>query len=397
MRRVHDLSGGAILLAAVCAVAAAARATDAASSPIVPPGGWRVVWVASVVAAFVLYGLGSLAARRAKARLGVAVAVAVAVQIVPLFGPLLLSRDVYLYWAEARVVTVHHANPYVSTPSDYPADPATGVASAQWRDEPEPYGPAWVALGSVPAALAGTSSRHAQLLYRLLSVGGMLLVLGVLARRTRNAAAVTFVGWNPLIALHVGGGGHTDVWLAVALVVGVCFRGTRIGGTMWPLGAAIKVVPAILLPLELARTRGRSTRRWWVAFSVVGAAVILAATAAFGLHWVSGISAGAHLASPVGGVHILTELGVRHRYAVVACGLVFAAIYAVLFRQAWQTGRARLSLAATSLCLCSSLLRPWYAIWPVALAGTEDDNLAVGAAYLLTGYLLFADAVDLWS
>ena len=72
---------------------------------------------------------------------------------------------------------------------------------------------------------------------------------------------------------------------------------------------------------------------------------------------------------------------------------MFLAVYAVLLRSAWRTGRARLSLAATALCLTSSLLRPWYALWPLALAAVEVDELAAVAAIALSAYVLFADAV----
>ena len=120
---------------------------------------------------------------------------------------------------------------------------------------------------------------------------------------------------------------------------------------------------------------------------------MVASTAAFGPHWISAAAAGAHQTSPLGGVHWLTQLGLRHRYAVVIGGLVFLAVYVVLLRSAWRTGRARLSLAATALCLTSSLLRPWYALWPLALAAVEEDELAAVAAIALSAYVLFADAV----
>jgi hypothetical protein len=68
-------------------------------------------------------------------------------------------------------------------------------------------------------------------------------------------------------------------------------------------------------------------------------------------------------------------------------------VYLVLLRNAWRTGRGRFSLAATALCLTSSLLRPWYALWPVALAALEEDALAAVAAFALSAYLLFGDAV----
>jgi hypothetical protein len=117
------------------------------------------------------------------------------------------------------------------------------------------------------------------------------------------------------------------------------------------------------------------------------------ATALFGTPWATASSVGAHATSPIGGVHVVVEAGVRHRNAVVICGLVFLAFYAVLLRRAWVTGRANLAVAAVALCLLSSLLRPWYALWPVALAAVEADGPGEFAAYGLSVYLLLIDAV----
>jgi hypothetical protein len=89
----------------------------------------------------------------------------------------------------------------------------------------------------------------------------------------------------------------------------------------------------------------------------------------------------------------LTELGVRHRYAVLTGAIVFVAVYLLLLREAWVHGRARLSLAATALCLTASLLGPWYALWPLALAAVELDITAGVAAFALSAYLLLADAI----
>ncbi|HZQ81998.1 MAG TPA: hypothetical protein VFB25_08490 [Gaiellaceae bacterium] len=391
MRRAAPLVGGALAAAVVVAVAATRHAAVASGSPIEPRGAWDAVWIAALVGAFLLYGLGVLLS--ARMTLVVAVVVAVVVQLAPLFAPLLLSRDVYLYWAEARVVTVHGANPYRVTPSRYPDDPATRQASAQWRTQPEPYGPGWVALGTLPALTAGRSAHRAELFYRLFASAAMLAALALLAWTTRSARAVAFLGWSPLLALHLAGGGHSDAWIGLALVAGVALRATATGGVAWPLGSAIKGVPAVVLPLELARARLRFPRRFWVALIAGGVAVIVPATAFFGVKWVTAATIGAHGTSPIGGVHFLTEAGLRHRYAVLVAGFVFVAIYAALLREAWVRGRARLALAMVAFCMCSSLLRPWYAVWPVALAAAEEDGAGQLAAYALSAYVLFADAI----
>jgi len=209
-----------------------------------------------------------------------------------------------------------------------------------------------------------------------------------------NAAAVALLGWSPLVALHYAGGGHSDAWMIALLLVGVAAPSAARGGAAWPIASAFKVVPAVLLPLELASRRLHKPKRWWLGLVGATVVVIVAATAIVGPRWVTATVAGAHQSSTIGGVHWLTELGLRHRYAVVVGALAFATVYLALMRSAWRSGRARLSLAATALCLTSSLLRPWYALWPLALAAVEEDELAGLAALALSAYLLFADAVS---
>jgi hypothetical protein len=385
------------LVAAVAlAVLGTRHASPAASSPISPTGEpWHAFWTWGVVAAFVLYVAGTGLARRSGFPLRAALLVAVVVQALPLAAPLLLSKDVFLYWSEARIAIVHHANPYRATPDTYASDPSHGYVSEIWQDTTTAYGPVWEAVGAAPAAAAGTSADRAQLGYRVLALLGVLAAVFLVARRTRSATAVALLGWSPLIAFHYAGGGHNDALMTALLVLAVAMPTTARAGAAWPLAVGFKAVPAIFVPLELAARRLQAPRRWWVALVAMSLAILVSATALFGPHWITSSLAGAHQSSPLGGVHWLTELGLRHRYAVAIGGLVFVAIYVVLLRSAWRTRRARLSLAATALLLTSSLLRPWYALWPLALAAVEEDGLAAFAAIALSAYVLFADAVPL--
>jgi hypothetical protein len=166
------------------------------------------------------------------------------------------------------------------------------------------------------------------------------------------------------------------------------------GGATWPLAALFKAVPVVVLPLELARRRLRVPRSFWL--GLVGSSVVLVVVfaAVYGTGWMTGSAIAAHGTSPIGGVHFVKELtGLRHRYDVVIAGLVFVVVYVALLRNAWRTGRAHLGFALAALCMCSSLLRPWYALWPLALAAFEEDGLSMASAYALAGYVLFADAV----
>jgi alpha-1,6-mannosyltransferase len=388
-------TGVGLAAAIVLAALAARHASPSEVSPVVPRGDWSTAWTVALYLAFVCYGLGAWMAHAGWLRLRIALVTAVAVQVVPLAAPLLLSKDVFLYWGEARVVTVHHANPYRATPADYPADPAFTHISESWRAEPTPYGPAWVAVGTVPALAAGTSAHRAELAYRALAVAALLASIVLVALRTRNAAAVAFLGWSPLLALHFAGGGHSDAVMMLLVLGAVAAGASALGGALWPLASAFKPFPPILVPLELAKRRLHVGARWWLGLVASTVAVAALATAFLGTAWIHAATTGAHQASPLGGVHWLTQLGLTHRNAVVAAAAVFLVVYVALLRDAWRHGRAHLSLAASALCLTSSLLRPWYAVWPVALAALEEDAAAAVVAYALTGYLLFGDAVQL--
>jgi len=379
--------------AVVVAVVAARHAAPSDVSPVTPAGAWNDAWVGAIVAGFALYVLGTRLAWSGALRLRVAVAVAVVVQALPLAAPLLLSKDAFLYWGEGRVLVAHHANPYVSTPADYPRDPATPWVSQSWVAQPSPYGPAWTAVAAIPAAT--TSHRAAELAYRSLSLVALLACIAIVARRTRSAGAVALLGWSPLLGLHFAGGGHGDSTMMLATLGAVAAGASLAGGVLWSVGSAFKPFPPVLVPLELARRRLAVGRAWWAGLAGAAIAIAAASTAAFGTHWIGSVSTGAHQTSPLGGVHWLTEAGLSHRDAVVVGGLVFAAVYVVLLRSAWRSGRGRFSLAATALCLTTSLLRPWYALWPVALAALEEDGFAAFAALALTGYLLLGDSVSL--
>ena len=174
-------------------------------------------------------------------------------------APLLLSKDVYLYWSEARIAIVHHANPYRATPAAYPTDPALqlrlrdlarrrprrtvrpGRRSARFR-QPRP-----ARRPTAPSSATGCS--------RLL---GVLAAALLIARRTRNAAAVALLGWSPLVALHFAGGGHNDAWMIALLVLGVAAPRPQRAERPGRSPRRSSSFPPILLPLELAARRLRA-------------------------------------------------------------------------------------------------------------------------------------------
>lgn len=399
-RWAHLLAGGGVAAAVAIAVAATHHAKTTEHSPIRPDGGWSELYTAAAVAAFALYVAGVVALRRAGPPLVPVLAVAAAVQLAPLAAPLLLSTDAYAYWDYGRVRVVHGGNPYADRPSEYPADPAYERMGSDWREKPSVYGPAFTAASEAGARLAGDSAPAATWFFRLVAVAAALALVALTALAARRRAfAAAFVGWNPLLALHFAGGGHNDV-LMMALVVGglaLAAAGRRqLAGAAWAVAIAVKLIPVVLLPLQVLADRRRGRPVGALGFAAGAVAVAIPAFALYGPHWLRVLSPVANQlrqTSSLGIAYWLGELGVPQRVARDGLVLLFAVFYLWLLREAWR-GRARLALAAAGLLLATSWLQPWYAVWAVPLAAIEEDRLARLLAVGLSGYFL-RDALPL--
>ncbi len=388
------VAGGTVLLLVSVAVAIA----HPEASPLSPDhrGGeqvWPWLFLGALSAAVACYALGVLALARTSARVGPVVAIAVAIQLVPLAGPVLLSTDAYTYWARGRVATEHGENPYDVAPGRYAGDPAVQRMGASWRDRPTGYGPGFTLLSEGHARAAGRSPARAAWLYRGLAAASMVaLVLMAAALAPRRAFAAAFVGWNPLLAIHFAGGGHNDA-LVMALVVGALLLAARrpvASGAAWATAIGVKWFPLLFLPLHVleARCSGRPFR--YTGLAGVGSLIAALAFWRYGSAWLdsaTGVSGQLRRTTSLSTARWLTGLGLPEDVAIVLLGLLFAAGYCWLLREAWR-GRARLALCAVLLLATTSWLVPWYAAWVVPLAAVEEDTAARVLAVVLTAYLV---------
>ena len=326
---------------------AADRAADAASSPLTPPGRWEAILIASAILAFAAY-LGVLLVLRPGGPLVPILVLAAVLQLVPLFGPTLLSRDVYAYWAYGRIGAVHEANPYDDVPAQWPDDPATRDMGSSWREQPSLYGPVFTVISEGVAEVAGDSSRRASAIFRGLAALSILAIVALAAYLATNRAfAAAFVGLNPLVALHFGGGGHNDA-LMIALVLAALAlhrrRRDTLAGAAWALSALVKWVSLAFLALvALGERRERGTRvLGWGALWIVAFAI--GATAIYGTAWFTAAERLSDQARRTGSIGLsgwLQDVGLSHRPVVVLIGLLTLAAATWLGTQAWR-GNVRL-------------------------------------------------------
>jgi hypothetical protein len=392
-------------IGALVFLAVAVGAAHPETSPLSPDHGggetgWAWLYMGALSASFAVYLAGLAVLARGAAAVAPVIAVAVLIQTAPLAAPVLLSTDVYTYWAYARVPAVHGENPYRTAPEAFPGDRAYPRMGADWRDTTSVYGPGFT-LGSEAVAVAvRDSAEGAAWTFRGIAAASMValtVLAATLARRRAFAAA--FVGWNPLLAVHFAGGGHNDA-LMMALVLGalaLAAAGRRqLAGVAWAASIAIKWIPAVFLVLRAleARAVGRPVRH--LGFGLAAGAVIAVASWRYGWGWLESfgpLARNLEKQAVYSIPHRLSGLGISEDAAALLVGGLAAVAFAWLLLQAWR-GRARLGLAAGILLVATPWLVPWYAVWAVPLAAIEEDRLARGLALGMSAYLL-RDAVPL--
>ena len=394
IRTWQAAAAAACVIGIALVVAAAHEAAAPASSPIDAPGRWGAALGAGLAIAFLGYAAGLVLLRRRAAPVLVVLVVAAAVQLLPLSGPTLLSTDAWTYWMYGRVGAVESGNPYGDPPSTYPGDVAYAAMGSSWRDTTSLYGPLFTLGSELHARIAGDDPERAAWLFRLVaavSVLGTAVLAASLAARPAFAAA--FVGWNPLLALHFGGGGHNDA-VMMLLVVGALALAARgrpnLAGVAWIAAIGIKWVAAAFLVLwAIDRVR----RRERVGLAGLGAGLVGlvgVAVARYGTTWLEafgGLSSQARRTGSIGLAKWLGDVGLGHREILVTIGLATLAAFAWLALEAWH-GRRRLGVSGSVAALGQGWLNPWYASWGVSLSATEEDRVAWVLAVGLTAFLL---------
>ncbi|MFC7548416.1 polyprenol phosphomannose-dependent alpha 1,6 mannosyltransferase MptB [Plantactinospora sp. GCM10030261] len=252
-----------------------------------------------------------------------------------LVAPPLASRDVYAYACQGAL-WLDGADPYAQGVATGGCAWAAAVPEL-WRETPTPYGPLAVALAGLVVALARavTDSVDGQLvvavgLFRLVALGGGLLVAGCLPRLARvggvDPAVATWLGLlSPLVAVHLVAGAHNDglmvglVLAALALAAGVVTRPAAAGrplteagrpltgvdvpltgaGVLLALAVAVKVTALVAVPFVVLlgavgrRSAGAVGRRSAGAVARTAVPVLAAGLLAFtGLSLLTGLDLG---------------------------------------------------------------------------------------------------------
>jgi hypothetical protein len=355
-----------------------------------------VASVLGVVAGMVGFLLLLRAAWRGDLSLRFALGLSIAFHLAIVLQPLLISRDVYSYIAHGQIVSVHHANPYVQTPADFPGLLSRTLVGPRWVDTPSVYGPLFTHLAGL---VTRTSPRLDVLVdaFRLIAIAASLATTFVIAtlsrqlRPDRAAFAVAAFGLNPVILFQSAGSGHNDllVALGIALAAWCVLRGRTHGAIVLVACAgllkATAFLPMLLLVIWVAWRRSPGERmREGMIHAAIGLAVVVVVAVPFlqqhdptlGMLELSsheGWLAPSRFFRRVLDAITGDVLGVVARVAF-AVALVAAVVWLVRgVARASTSGRPPLELlgawgwALLALTMLGPVLLPWYLAWSLPM------------------------------
>ncbi len=307
-------------------------------------------------------------------------------------APPLFSRDVYSYIAQGRLVVIG-LDPYRDTVAQLPGWFQLG-ADPMWAESPSPYGPVFVFVQYLIAAITPTSPTAAVLLFKLLNVCALLaLFAGVVRLAVHHhidpVAAVWLAVLNPLSIMHFIAGLHNDVIMIAALVWSFvwAFQSRRhLALIALVLAIGIKPIAVLALPfvvLAYLRRNLSSRQVWlhWLGASVIVVALLalLGTWRALGWGWIGGLLSPASVVTLLSPTTALAELvrllttpfalnidvltEVRLMGLAVAVGIVgFLAL-------TWRTRPVLrgAAIAFTTVVALSPVVQPWYLLWALPL------------------------------
>ncbi len=367
--------------------------------------------VSIVLAIALVAGLLVVAEHRSP-RLGIApVVIAIAITVgAAVAAPPRTSNDVWSYTMYGRMVVEHGASPYDHTPADFRRDHFFKRVSPRWAHRASVYGPVFVGVAAVGAWVAGPSVLAARLYFQLLAALALAAVLIVVWRTTRSAAAVAFLGLNPVLAVIVVNGGHNDVLIGGLLLAATLLAVRRhpVGaGALVGLAALVKLTAGLALIGLLFWAWRHELRRAALAIAGAAGAVVVAGylpVMAGASHVLTGADKTVTNASPWNGLldRLLRHDALRNVANPLAANDTLTAFFYVGMATVlvlavgigWRAARrARPDEAVgTSLAAYSvgaEYAFPWYAAWGLPVFATDGLN-ALGAVVWIQSVVMLA-------
>ncbi|HXI04490.1 MAG TPA: hypothetical protein VNI57_15055, partial [Candidatus Saccharimonadales bacterium] len=371
---------------------------------------------------------GRLAGGERRAARGAVYAGTAAVILVLLFLPSLLSKDVFDYMVQGRILVLHRANPFQISGSAFGSD--AFVRAMGWPQYTTLYGPGWVSACALLSWLAPGNLAGSLLVYKAVFAAVHLangLIIAALLRgwgRDPLGGEILYL-WNPLVILEVVGQGHNDGFLMLWALLGLLliqrresirtFYDESLGTVCMTISILIKYVTGPLLVFLLAaRWRERGGVRGLVraiglAFVALGVALVGYMPYASGMDFFNFLRPYNH-GSYQGGTLMLLNM-VLHKFmgetglggeragdimlltgtVLALLTLALALLLAFRTRNEQDVARNGLIVLFGYILVVTALLRVSYGVWIVSLAVLVAPGLLRRSALIFSASVMTLD------
>jgi hypothetical protein len=329
-----------------------------------------LIGLAQTIVLYALYRLlrGIEARRRDWGILGLC---ALAMLALALRAHALLSSDAYAYVGYAKIGGLSQA---YAPPPNHAFHANFTVLNRVFRiwgptTVPSYYGPLWVLVSA--AIVSGTRDLASAIFaFRLLEVAPLWVIIAVLARRDRTAAALFAL--NPAIyALYIANA-HNDLFAFafVMLALAVAEALPWLGALLVILASLVKIPLAAFAFVVFSGSAHLKSRLPWLAITLTGAALAAALLGGGAyIHDLLHHSESGWATAP--GTQQAAHGLVQH---AIERGLMLVAVVALI--AVFVTGWVARSGAFSFIKLTPVIVRPWYAIWGLPYAALDPAALA---------------------
>jgi hypothetical protein len=384
--------------------------------------GWEhatVVYLSFVAAVFLLYAVALAACWRDQTRgtmplvIVFGFPVLFALALLALYPP--TAMDVFHYHAMGRIAWVHDANPLVTPVKEFPYP-----IGMSWADAASVYGPVWSLIVWPASKLPGDHYIAGLLAFKAtaaVSYLGCTWLIWLIVRRTRpgdELLAVVLFAWNPFVLMRVVGNGHNDLWMMLFALLALerAERRSWTGSVVsLSLSVLVKYTTALLGPLLLLYIWTHAAGDRWERGLVIARALLIAyvvAVLAYAPFW-AGMDTFAALSEQsrmITSTPVLLEVWFNNltdpetaaRYARWLPGLAFVILYIPIL---WQSRRSFDHLVVHAfavlflyLLLAAAWYRPWYMLWPIAIAALRPRGWLGATLLAITFANSFPDIVE---
>lgn len=136
-----------------------------------------------------------------------------------LFSYPFLSRDLFNYMFDARILTMHHANPYVHAALDFPSD--QWLRFMHWTHRSYPYGPTFLPLTLIPSVLSLGKFVLNLLLFKAMFACVYVWSVYMLSRTKKTYGL--FFATHPIVLIEGLVNNHNDLIAVMLAIMGVYY------------------------------------------------------------------------------------------------------------------------------------------------------------------------------